>query len=150
LRDVFYKHVTPAALNKASEDLLQDACVSIQFDLSHAAFVFRRADLTGNGMAGLFEAREFPKIGKLAALLRLDRLDGAIAALKKNAGAVRLFQQREAATIPTQAGELLDEIVLAHAFERGEPGDFSSRQTHLSRPATAGRATLTFEKNRHT
>jgi hypothetical protein len=44
---------------------------------------------------------------------------------------------------------LLDEIGFAHALERGEPRDFLARQTHLPRPATTGRATLTFIKNRH-
>jgi hypothetical protein len=44
---------------------------------------------------------------------------------------------------------LLDEIGFAQAFEGGEPGDFRLRQSHLSRPATAGRATLTFKENGH-
>lgn len=39
--------------------------------------------------------------------------------------------------------------MFADALERGEPGDFRTRQTHLPRPAATGRATLTFKKNRH-
>jgi hypothetical protein len=44
---------------------------------------------------------------------------------------------------------LLDEFVFADALEHGKPGDFRIRQTHLSRPAATGRATLTFEENGH-
>ena len=33
--------------------------------------------------------------------------------------------------------------------EGGEARDFRVRQAHLARPAAAGRATLTFIKNRH-
>jgi hypothetical protein len=45
--------------------------------------------------------------------------------------------------------EALDEFILAHVLERGEPGDFFFRQAHLTRPATAGGATFTFIKNWH-
>lgn len=120
-----------------------------QFDLRQAPCVFRGADFAGNRVTDFFEAGKIPEIGKLAALLRLDRLDRAIVAFQKNTGAVRLFPQGQSAAIPTQAGELLDEFVFADALEGGEPRDFRIRQTHLPRPATTGRATLTFEENRH-
>src|ERR1700690_4301848 len=77
-----------------------------QFDLSHAAFVFRGTDFAGNRVADFFEAGEIPEVGKLAALLRLDRLDRTVVALQENAGAVRLPLQRQPAPIPAQPGEL--------------------------------------------
>ena len=117
--------------------------------MSHAALIFLLADLAGDGVADFLKAGKFPKIGKLAALLRLDRLDRAVVAFQENASSVRLFLQGQTATIPAQPRKLLDEFVLVDALERGEPGDFRGRQTHLPRPAATGRATLTFEENGH-
>jgi hypothetical protein len=45
---------------------------------------------------------------------------------------------------------LLNKLVFAESFKRRKPRDFFLAQTHLTRPATAGRATLTLQKNRHT
>ena len=120
-----------------------------RFDQRDAAFVFGLADFARKGVAGLLEAGEIPEVREIAALLRLHGLNGAIVAFQKNAAAIRLFQQRQPTTIPAQPRELLDELGFAQALERGEPGDFRIRQTHLPRPAATGRATLTFIKNRH-
>ncbi len=111
--------------------------------------MFLLADESRDGAAGFFKTGEIPEVRKIAALLRLDGLHGAIVAVQKNAAAVRLFLQRETAAIPTQPRKLLDELGFVQTLERGEPRDFRLRQTHLARPAAAGRAALTFIKNRH-
>jgi hypothetical protein len=114
-----------------------------------APLVFRLGDFARKGFAGLLKAGKIPEIWKVAALLRLDGLHGAVVAVQKNAPAVRFFLQSQPAAIPAQPRELLDEIRFAQAFERGKPGNFRVRQSHLPWPAAAGRATLTFEENRH-
>ena len=119
-------------------------------DEGDAPLVFRLGDFARKGFAALLKAGKIPEIRKIAALLRLDGLHGTVIAVQKNAAAVGLFLQGQSATIPAQPRELLDEIGFAQAPERGESGDFRLRQTHLSRPAAAGRATLAFVKNRHT
>ena len=118
-------------------------------DEGDAPRVFRLGDFARKGFAGLLKAGKIPEIWKVAALLRLDGLHGAVVAVQKNAPAVRFFLQSQPAAIPAQPRELLDEIRFAQAFERGEPGDFRIRQTHLPRPTAAGRAALTLIENRH-
>ena len=127
-------------------------CLSVAsfgFYQRDATFVFRFGDFARERFARLLKAGKIPKVRKIAALLRLDGLHGAIVAFQKNAAAVRFFQQGQSAAIPTQPRELLDEIGFAHAFERREPRDFFIRQTHLSWPATTGRAALAFVENGH-
>jgi len=97
----------------------------------------------------LIGAGDVPEIRKIAALLGLRRLDGAIVAVEEDAFVVGLFDERQPAAVPRKAGELLDEIRLAEFFEGGNPGDFFRGQPHLSRPSATGRATLAFEKDRH-
>ena len=126
--------------------LLMTAC---GFNEGDAPLVFRLGDFARKGFAGLLKAGKIPQIRKIAALLRLDGLHGAVIAVQKNATAVLLFLQGQSATIPAQSRELLDEVSLAHTLKRGEPRDFLIRQAHLTRPAAAGRATLAFIKNRH-
>ena len=123
--------------------------VSRLFDLRDTAFMFGLADFARERPAGLLEAGKIPEVRKITALLRLHRLHRAIFAFQKNARAVRLFLQGQPAAIPAQPGEPLDEIRFAQAVERGEARDFRVRQTHLARPAAAGRATLALIKNRH-
>lgn len=123
--------------------------VASDFYQSDAAFVFRRADFTRNGVAGLLEAGKIPKVRKFAALLRLDGLDGAAFAFQKNARAIRLFLQCQPTPVMAQPGELLNEVGFAQALEHCESRDFRFRQTHLPRPATTGRTTLAFEKDGH-
>jgi len=118
-------------------------------DEGDAPLVFRLGDFARKGFAGLLKAGKIPEVREIAALLRLDGLHGAVIGVQKNATAVRLFLQGQTATIPAQPSELLDEVGLAHAIERGEPRNFLIRQAHLTRPAAAGRATLAFVKNRH-
>ncbi len=111
-----------------------------------AALEFLLADEARDGFACLLEAGEIPKVWKIAALLRLHGLRGAIVAGQENAAAIGFFQQRQAAPVLSQSRKILDEFTFAHALERGEPGDFLIRQTHLSRPAAAGGASPAFVK----
>ncbi len=100
-------------------------------------------------MADFLEAGKIPEVWKIAALLWFDRLDGAVVALQKNAATIRFFLQGQSAAIPAQPRELLDEIRFSDALKDGEPGDLFILQFNLPRPAAAGRAALTFIKNRH-
>ena len=122
---------------------------SLSFYQRDAARVFGLGDFARKGFAGLLKAGKIPEVRKIAALLRLGGLHGAIVAVQKNAAAARFFLQGQPAAIPAQPRELLDKIGLAQTFERGEPRDFFICQTHLPRPATTGRAALTIVENRH-
>ena len=119
------------------------------FDQRDAALIFNLADFARQGVANFFEAGKVPEIWKLAALLRLYRLHGAVLAFEKNASAVGLLPEREAAAVGAQLGKLLNELVLAHTLEHRKPRDLGVVQQHLPRPAATGRAALTFEENRH-
>src|SRR5882724_166202 len=120
-----------------------------QFDLGDESRKFFVADKTRNGAAGFLEAGKIPEIRKIPALLRLDRLHGAIFAVEENALAIWFFLQGKSATVPAQPRELLNKFIFTDVFEFGETGDFFVRQTHLSRPTATGRAALTFIKNWH-
>src|ERR1035437_2826433 len=84
---------------------------SLQFDQREVPDKFIGADFAG--AAGFFKAKEIPEVGKITVLLRLDGLDGAVSACEKNARAVGLFLQGQAAPVVAQAGEPLDEVVFA-------------------------------------
>ena len=88
-------------------------------DEGDAPLIFRLADFARGGSANLLKARKIPEIRKITALLRLDGLHGADAVFKKNAGIIGHFLQCQSAAIPAQPRELLDEVGLAHALERG-------------------------------
>jgi len=118
-------------------------------DFGEARGKLFRGEFYGDGPAGLFKAGETPKIWEIPALLRLGRLHGAIVTLQKNAFAIWLFLQGQSLPVMAEAGETLDEIVFAETLADGEPGDFFVGQAHLSRPAAAGGATLTFVEDRH-
>jgi hypothetical protein len=96
------------------------------------------------------EIGKVPQVRKIAALLGLDRLHGTIVALEKNTFAVWFFHQRQSKAVVSQAGELLNKIMLVHLLERSEARDFLIVQSHLAWPTTTGRATFAFVKNRHT
>jgi hypothetical protein len=101
------------------------------------------------GAAGLAEAGEIPKIGKIAALLWFDGVDGAIAAVKEDAFTVGFVLESQTLAIAGQASELLDEIEVAEAAKGGDACDFIVGQTNLSGPPAAGGTAIAFEKNRH-
>jgi len=122
---------------------------SLRFYQRDTTLEFLFADQARDGLAGLLKAGKIPEVRKITALLRLDGLHGAVVAFQKDAAAIRFFLQGQSAAIPGQPRELLDEIGLAQALERGEPRDLLVRQTHLSPPAAAGRATLAFVENWH-
>ena len=117
--------------------------------LGDASGEFWLAQFAGNGPADLFKAGEIPEIWEIPALLWFDRLHRAIVSRQKNALAVWVFLQGQSLAVMTQPREMLDEFIFGEALEGGEPGDFRLGQAHLSRPAAAGGATLTFKKNRH-
>ena len=119
------------------------------FDQRDAPQIFGLADFARKGVANFFEAGKIPEVRKLATLLRLHRLHGAVFAFEKNARAVGLFLKRKTAPIRAQLGVALNKIGFAQALERREPRNFGVVQQHLPRPATTGRAALTFEENRH-
>ena len=101
-------------------------------------------------MADFFETREIPQIGEILALLGFYGLHGAGFALEEDAGAVRLFLQRQALAVMAEPRELLDEIVLGHSLVGGETRNFGIRQPNLPGPAAAGGAALAFQEDGHT
>jgi hypothetical protein len=110
---------------------------------------FIGADFARNRPAMLLEAGEVPQVGEVATLLWLDRLDAAILAIEEDAFAIGFVEQREAAAVGGQAGELLDEICFRHLKVTGETRDLGGLQPDLSRPAATGRAALAFMKDGH-
>lgn len=111
--------------------------------------IFLIPDPPRNRTTNLFESREVPQVRKIAALLRLHRLDRTIVAVEKNAFAARLLLQRQTGAVRSQPRELLDELELAHPPERRQPRDFRVAQPHLSRPPATGGAALAFVEDRH-
>jgi hypothetical protein len=96
-----------------------------------------------------FEAREVPQIRKLAALARLDGLNGAIVAIEENTFAVLLVLQCQAAPILAQPRVSLNEINFAQPEKRRETSDLRFIQADLAGPSATRGAALTFIKNRH-
>ena len=60
--------------------------------------------------SGLCGAGVAPEVGEVTALLRLDRLDGALFTVEKGARPRWLVHQREAAPILGETGVALDEV----------------------------------------
>lgn len=89
-------------------------------DEGDSALVFRFADFAREGVADFFEAGKIPQVGEIFALLRFHWLHGASFAFQKNAGAIRLFHQRQALVVVPQPRVFLDELVFGHALVRGE------------------------------
>ena len=100
-------------------------------------------------MAEFLRAGKVPEIWKIATLLRFDGLDGTIFPFEKDAFAIGLVLKGQATPILGEAGKLMNEGHLGKSFEGGEAGDFRFGQTDLARPAAAGGATLTFQKDWH-
>jgi hypothetical protein len=92
--------------------------------LFHQAFELFFTDTMGNCVANLFEAREIPEVGKVSALLRFDRLHGAVVSVQEYALVIRLFLQGQALSVLPQARELLNEIELAYVLKSSETGNF--------------------------
>lgn len=111
--------------------------------------VIRFADLPRHCPAALLESREPPEIGKIAALLWLDRLHGTIVSLQQDAFEVRPFHQRQAAAILPDPGVSLDELVLRQPQISRHPPDFRGGDPDLAGPATTGRTPLAIVENRH-
>ena len=111
--------------------------------------VRRRAHLARQGPADLLESWKIPQIGEVTALLRLDFLHDAISPIEKSAFAVWVFVKGETAPIGSESRIVLDEIEFAQTEVFGHATDLLIADTHLPRPATAGRAAVAFVKDRH-
>ena len=110
-------------------------------------FVFR--DFAWDRTAKFIRGCVSPQIGKIAALLRFYGLNGATVADEKHARAIGFLLQGESTSVVGEPSEALDEIVLGQLVERGERSDLVVSQSHLTRPATAGRAALAVVKDWH-
>jgi hypothetical protein len=90
-----------------------------------------------------------PAIRKFFALLRLDRLNCAGIALKKNTRMIFPRLQREPAAVFAQASVSLDKILFTQAQEGRETGHLRISQSHFTRPAATSGATLTWQIDFH-
>ena len=100
-------------------------------------------------MAKITETGEVPPVREVLALLGFYWLNAAIASVQESAFTVGFFLQGQALSIVPQARVLLDEVMLCHAQKIGYGGNFHFLQPNLSRPPTAGGATLAFVVSRH-
>ncbi len=101
------------------------------------------------GLALRFESREVPKIGKVPTLLWFDRLNPTISIFQKDARTVLSIFQNQTSPIGAQSKVLLNEIGLQQSQMRGDPSDFILSHFHLTWPAAAGGAAVTFPKDWH-
>jgi len=76
------------------------------------------ADRSRDGLADFAPAGKVPCVWEIDALRRFHRLHRAIASFKKDAFAIRLIEQRKAVAFRSQAGEMLNEIVLRYSEKR--------------------------------
>ena len=127
----------------------RDVCAPFGCGSTHQFFVFSTPDDFRQRLANFFKAREVPQIWKVTALLRFDGLHSTIISVEKNTFAVGFIHQGQSAPVGPETGIFLNEVEFAQLFKRGEPRDFSFAQSHLSRPAATGRASLAFVKNWH-
>ena len=67
-------------------------------------------DLSGH--ADVAPAGEVPGVGKIAALLGFHRLNLAVLAVEKDAGAVGLIDEGKATAVGAEPGVALDEVIL--------------------------------------
>ena len=97
-----------------------------------------------DGLAFFTPTWEVPHIGKSAALHWLHGLNLAnIFALKKDAFAIRLVDQREPRAVGIDAGESLNEIIQRKIKMLGDTGDLFIVHSHIARPAAAIATALT-------
>ncbi len=81
---------------------------------------------------------EAPLVGKIAALLGFDRLDGAgVDAFEKNAGSVRVGFKHEAGAAGAEFGVLRDELGGGELEKGGDGVDFVVVEADEARPAAA-------------
>jgi hypothetical protein len=69
--------------------------------------------------------------------LGFDRLDPAVLTVQKDAGAVGLIDQGQAAAVGTQTGVLLNEISLLQSEVLGDGSDLLFGHFHVARPTAA-------------
>jgi hypothetical protein len=76
-------------------------------------FPFFGLNFHGLGSADFLEAREIPSVGKIAALVRLDRLDPTVLSrIQKAARPVGLIQQSQSVALGIEPGVALDKFCL--------------------------------------
>ncbi len=100
-------------------------------------------------MTNFLEPRKIPQVWKITALLRLHRLDGAIVAHEEFTFAIRLFEQRKPLAIRAHPRVPLNKFRLGQTKMSRNARDLSIGQSHLPRPATTRRTTLTLMENWH-
>ena len=101
----------------------------------------RRMCFAGPG-AKLLPAGEVPAVGEVAALLRLDGLDAALAVFKHDAGAVFGVGEREPSAVMPQLAVALDEVLFVKPEVGRDGADFSLADLDVSLPPAAGAAAL--------
>lgn len=79
--------------------------------------------LTGDSLADSFESRKVPAIGEIAALLGLDRLDGAIITFQENTFTIWIFLEGQSPAIGAEPGKGLNEFELTQAFKLSQTRD---------------------------
>lgn len=98
-------------------------------------------------LAAVAPVGEVPLIGKTAALARLDRLNGAVDAVEKNALVIGFFDQRQALAIGTQAGEAFEEFIFGKGEVSGDGTDLVIFDAHIAWPTAAVSAALALKEN---
>ena len=101
------------------------------------------------GPAFFLEPREVPKVGEVAALLRLHRLHPTVTASQEDARAVRLVGQCESVPLhgnPRVAG---DELLFRDPEVRGHAADFLLGDADLSGPTATGGAAIALPEDGH-
>lgn len=96
-------------------------------DASHEFHILLVPDQPRDGAAKFFCIGMTPEIRKIAALLWLHRLDGAVVSLEKDACSVGFLLQGQSTPVVCEAGELLDELVPGQPEEHGEAVDLFLR-----------------------
>ena len=90
-----------------------------------------------------------PVVGKVFALLRLDRLDGTFVPVQEKAGAILPVDECQAAPVRAKSRVFLDKVILLMTQMGGDRGDFLFGDPDESRPSAAGRAALAEVGGRH-
>lgn len=96
-------------------------------DTRHEPDVILVPDRPRDGAAKCFRVGMTPEIRKIAALLRLHRLHGAVVSVEKDACPVGFLLQGQSTPVVGETGELLDELVPGQPEEHGETVDLLLR-----------------------
>jgi hypothetical protein len=115
-----------------------------------AALPFFGGHLDGFGSAEFFKAREVPSVRKIAALVRLDRLDPTVPSrIQKAAGPVGLIQKDLSVALEIESGVALDELRFGELQVGGDARDIGLGPAHQAGSAATGGASIAFPEDRH-